>query len=318
MHTNNFIKTLKKFPSKIMIIINVCGIILLYKKFNFPTISILTILLVILIFPRCSSRIETPITSEDSTVIYPALNAKGIVAKITFFRKISKETGKKIGEGTTFIIKEKRYLRTMVNIENRNANNSHELVFHLDWLGENGKSFHRKQINLLPNDTTTILKSSISISPDLRQSGNYTLKVYLHRELIAEKKFALLPEEIITPLKGDEIKAQITLYRKKSKKSGKLIGEGSVFKIKKNRNIRAIIDINNRFGYGDRELKFSIKWNNENGETIYRKRINLPSTDSTSTLVSSISYGTKQPGKYSIQVLLFNKLIGEEKFEIRL
>jgi len=281
-------------------------------------IGIIIWMLVFVVFSGCSSRIEIPVTTDDSTVIYPAINAEGIDAQITFYRKTSQKSGKKIGEGTIFTIKDKRNLRAIINIENRLANNNHEQVFHIDWIGEDGKSFHRKQVNLLPVDTSSTLTSSISISPNIRPPGNYILKLYLHRELIAEKKFILLPEEIITPLVGDEIKAQITLYRKKSKKTGKLIGEGTTFKIKKKRNIRAIIDINNRFGYGNRELKFRVKWIDENGETIYQKKINLPSTDSTSAIVSSISYGTRQPGKYALQVFLFNKLIGEKKFEIRL
>ncbi len=276
--------------------------------------------LIMIIITSCSSRNDIPVTGSDSTITYPANDIDGISAKITFFRKISKKTGKLIDEGTVFTIKERRNLRVLIDIKNRLIHNDKELMFHMDWVGENGKSFHRKQINLSSDDSSQTLKSSISISPNIRTPGKYTLYLYLDRELIAEKKFELLPEVMVTPLVGDEITADITLYRKTSKKTGKLIGEGTVFKIKKKRNIRALITIQNRFGYGDRELKFKISWTTEDGKQFYQKRINLLSSDSTSTLTSSISIspGKRLPGKYSIQVFLFSSLIGEKKFEIGL
>lgn len=278
------------------------------------------IALAILLSTGCGNRIETPVSTTDSTIVYPPKNAGDITARITFYRKISKQTGKRIDEGTVFTIKEKRNIRALVDIENRPFYNNSDLMFHFDWIGENGKSIFKKRIDLLPDDSSTKLISSISISPDARQPGKYTLKVYLFRELIAEKNFELLAEGIVAPLVGKEITANITLYRKKSKKTGKLIDEGTVFKIKKKRNIRALMEITNRFGYGDRELKFRINWVGEDGKTFYKKNIKLLSSDSTNTLSSSISIypGKRPPGKYTLRVYLFNKLIGEKKFELRL
>ncbi len=276
--------------------------------------------LIMIIITSCSSRDDIPVTGSDSTITYPANDIDGISAKITYYRKINKKTGKLIDEGTVFTIKERRNLRVLIDIKNRLVHNDQELMFHMDWVGEDSKSFHRKQINLSSDDSSQTLKSSISISPNIRVPGKYTLYLYLDRELIAEKKFELLPEVNVTPLVGEEITADITLYRKTSKKTGKLIGEGTVFKIKKKRNIRALITIQNRFGYGDRELKFKINWTTEEGKQFYQKRINLLSNDSASTLGSSISIspGKRLPGKYTVKVFLFSSLIGEKKFEIGL
>ena len=99
---------------------------------------------------------------------------EGITAGITLYRKKSKKTGKLIGEGTVFKIKEKAKVRALVEIKNRYAYDSQELVFRLDWIGPDGKSFYRKQIDFFPDDTTSIIKSSISISPDKRQPGKYS------------------------------------------------------------------------------------------------------------------------------------------------
>lgn len=288
------------------------------KNTNINISKLITLLIILFVITGCSSRDNIPVTRSDLTISYPANAIDGISAKITFYRKISKKTGNFIDEGTVFTIKEKRNLRALIDIENRLVHNNDELMFHMDWVGEDGKSFHKKQINLSADDSSKTLKSSISISPNIRQPGKYTLYIYLHRELIAEKKFELLPEVMASPLVGKEITADITLYRKTSKKTGKLIGEGTVFKIKKKRNIRALITIQNRFAYSKQELKFKISWVTEDGNQFYQKRISLSSSDSTSILTSSVSIspGKRLPGNYIIKIFLFGSLVGEKKFKI--
>jgi len=278
------------------------------------------ILSLILMISGCSSRIEVPVILEDSTIVYLPVDSNDISAKITLFRKRSQRNNKLLDRGNVFSLKKNRKVRAIINIENLKLENDAEAMFHIDWVSTNDKSFHKKQVNLSVNDSLSIIESYISISPEIRNVGDYTIKVYYFRELIAEKSFRLLPEVVVPQLVGDEIKANITLYRKKSKTTGKLIGKGTLFKIRKKRNIRATIDIHNRFGYSNRELKFKIKWINEQGKVFYSKRIILPSTDSTSTIKSSISIapGKHSPGNYTIQVYLFNKIIGEQKFKIRL
>ena len=274
----------------------------------------------LLILTGCSSRIETPVTEADSTIVYPAKNADGIAAKITLFRKMNKKTGKLIGEGTVFTIREKEKIRALIELENRFVYGDRELMFHLDWIGDNGKSFYRKQIDFSPNDSSSTIKTSISIPPDRRQPGNYILRIYLFRELIAEKKFELIPESQIILSKDEEIKAGITLYRRISKKTGKMLGKGTVFTIKKKAKVRALIDLENRFAYGDRELIFHLDWIGEDGKSFYRKGIDLYPDDSSSTIKSSISIspGKRQAGNCILQIFLFNKLIAEKKFELRL
>jgi hypothetical protein len=146
------------------------------------------------------------------------------------------------------------------------------------------------------------------------------LKVYCFRELIAQKNFRILPELQIETEDEIGISANITLYRKTSKKTGGLIGEGTTFTIKNKENVRAIIELENRYAYGEQELIFNIDWVDADGVSFYDKSINLFPNDSTTTLNSSISIapGKREPGDYILRVSLFDKVIAEQKFELYL
>ena len=270
----------------------------------------------LLITTGCSSRLETSVVKADSTIVYPSIKAGGIEAKIRLFRKKSKKTGKLIDEGKVFTIKQNRKLRALVELEN--YQNNKELHIHLDWIGPDQKSLHRKQLQIVPGDTTSI-SSYISLSPETRQAGKYTIRIYLFRELIAEKEFELLPEFWFTDEEAKKTKANITFYRKISKKNpGKRIGEDTVFVIRKKRNVRAAVEIANRFAFAEHELKLRLNWYGPDGKVIYRKQFVLPPGDNTSILYSSISISPakRQAGKYTLRVFLFQKMIGKKGFEL--
>ena len=92
-------------------------------------------------------------------------------------------------------------------------------MFHFDWIGPDGETFYMKRVYLSQQDSTLTISSSISISPEQRDTGEYKLRVYLFRELIAEKKFEVLPEFQLNTAQHEELKVNITLYRTKSKKT---------------------------------------------------------------------------------------------------
>ena len=289
------------------------------KKIKLNTLPLLLISLLFIADAGCSSRIDTPVSCDDSTIVYPGKKADDITAKITLCRKISKKTGERFGAGTTFSVREKANIYAVVDLENHFNLTDRELMFHLDWIGPKDRSIYRKQIDLSPDDSSSTIYSSISISPD-RQPGEYSLRIYFFRELIAEKKFELRPEFQLTSTKAKEIKANITLFRKVSKKTGKHIGVGTVFTIKEKRRVRASIDIENRFAFGDNELIFHLDWIGPDHKSIYRKQIDLFPGDSSSVIHSSVSISPsreRQTGLYSLKVFLFNHLIAEKKFELR-
>ena len=165
---------------------------------NRITLNLFLIVLLLQALSGCSSRNETPTISEDSTIVYSPKQQDGVSANITLCRKVGKKTGKRIGVGTVFTIMDKAKVHAFFDLENRKLFTDKKMMFHAEWIGPNGKSFYRKRIDLLPDDSTSTIKSSISITPEKRLAGNYLVRFFLFRELIAEKKFELRDEVIIT------------------------------------------------------------------------------------------------------------------------
>ena len=288
------------------------------KTINTIALFLFLIALLLPALSGCSSRNETPTTSEDSTIVYFPKQPDGVSANIMLCRKVGSKTGKRIGEGTVFTIMDNAKVHAFFDLENRKNYMDKEMMFHAEWIGPNDKSFYRKRIDLLPDDSSSTINSSISITPEKRQSGNYIVRFFLFRELIAEKKFELHDEVIITGKEFD-ISADITLYRKIGKKTGKMIGAGTVFNIKKNEKVRAIINLENRDDYLNNELKFKVGWIGPDSNSFYRKEIDLSPGDSSSTIKSSISITPKkrQPGNYLFRVYLYKTILAEKKFELR-
>ncbi len=142
----------------------------------------------------CSSRSEVPVVEPDSTLSYPAKKPDGITASITLCRDVSKKTGKRLGTGRVFTLAKGARVHAFVDLENPYALGQRLLKFHLVWSTADGNVFYQKQIAFDPSDEDTMLKSSISIRPSRRDPGDYTFRVYLFRELIAEKNFRLRTE----------------------------------------------------------------------------------------------------------------------------
>jgi hypothetical protein len=282
--------------------------------------------IVLLLFPvlfgmmtACSERSGIPVTDADSTIVYPPRQADGINAKIVLCRKQDKKTGTHIGLGTVFAIGEKESVNAFVDLENRFVAGNRELMFHLDWIGPDGKSIFLKRIDLPSTDSSGTISSSISISPEKRQAGEYILKVYLYRELIAEKHFELVDESKAGGLLPGAIVSKIIFFGSKDKNTGELTASDSTFTLGEKERVFASIDLKNHRSYADGELKFKLDWIGPDGESFYRKPIDLPLTDSASRLISSISISPKnrKTGKCSLRIYLFDDLIREQSFELQ-
>ena len=285
-------------------------------QLNFKSIVLITVLAVII--AGCTERMETPVKLDDATILYPAKKTDDVSATITLCSDVDKKTDERLGVGTVFTAREGANVRAFIDLENRFVRNDFDLMFHIEWKKPDGTSFYMKRVDLLHNDSSTSINSSISISPDLREPGEYTICLYYFRELMAEKKFEILPKFELFTKTGERLKANITLYRKTSKKTGKLIGEGTSFKIKDNENVRASIDLENRFVYGRHELSFMLDWIGPDGKSFYQKQIDLYPNDSTTSFNSaiSISPGKREAGKYSLRLYLFDELVSEKEFEL--
>ncbi len=285
---------------------------------NLKTISLSLLTLLFALGFGCTSRIEIPVTDENSTLIYLPKKVNDISAKIIFCRKTDKKTGDPIGAGSAFTIMEDGRVQAIVDIENRFAKGNRELMFHLDWIDPHGKSIYLKRIIRLPDDSSSVLKSSISIVPETREPGEYTLQVYYFRELIAEKKFELLPKFQISDYAEKEFFSQLVFCSKVDKKSGERIGVDSIFTIGEKEKVRAYFDLINHSEFGNRELLFHFDWIGLNDSSFYKKQIDLASDDTSYTIASAITISPekRQPGEYALRLYLFNELITEKNFEL--
>ena len=112
----------------------------------------------------------------------------------------SKAMGRPEDERAFDLEEDARILAT-VQLDNVYARGRRPMTLHLIWVNPAQKKVFKKMYEYTPNDSTQKITGSFSIPPSRRSPGFYKLRVYLHRELIAEKAFELrgtgqeVPEE---------------------------------------------------------------------------------------------------------------------------
>jgi hypothetical protein len=282
------------------------------KGFNLNRVLIAMALAMML--PSCSERLAEPVVMPDSTIVYPAKDSNDISAKITFSRFFGQKTGRQWGIASVFPVKEDENVYAVIDLENRLKNVDRELMFHLDWLRPDGQSVYRKEIILPAGDSTMTLESSVSSSPESRLPGKYSLRIYLFRELMAEKYFELRDESEI-----EKVSADIIFYKKTNKETGEIEGIDTVFEIKKKGILRAKIDLSGTGIYNDEELPFRMEWYGPDGESFYSKKVEVSPSDTVSSINGSISItpDKRGPGEYFLKVFLLDEMVGEKKFVLR-
>lgn len=305
-----------------------------YLPFCLVTIYMLSI-------PGCTSRESKPVTLADSTLYYSSTHEKLSFQGISLSNKISKKTGKPINPGTIFRLEEKvKLYASTANIFSVDE----KLMFHIDWIDSGGNSFYRKRIDISPEDSVSMITSSISLSPQKRLQGNYTIRLYLFRELVAEKKFQLLDSaayslivkekskaklkqttkidftsKITTVKKTSEpISVNVILCRKISKKTGKPIGAGTTFTIKEKANVKAIVNVTKPDIKTNEQMKFYFDWIGPDGKSFYKKRIVYTTSNPSFTISNSISITPEKrlPGNYTLKVTHRKKIIAEKNFTL--
>ncbi len=273
-------------------------------------------LIAVLVLTGCWSRNDKPDIDENGLSIYTPKNSEDVSTRITLCKKISKRTGKPLKVGNIFGIKENDFLRAFIEIENRYQTKG-DLLFHALWIGPDGKSFFLKETVLTPADSTSSFVSSISLSPNFRQPGEYLLRLYHFRELVAEKKFLLVPFEELP--EEPKIEAQVLFCKRIERETGKPVDIDSVFKTSKKGKIFAVVDLKNLIAGDDVELKLRFEWRNPGGKVIFRKKESFFPDEDFATFRSSISIppDKRKPGIYSFRVYLSNRLLAEKKFELK-
>jgi hypothetical protein len=148
------------------------------------------------VLPGCSTREETATLAADSTLVYPGKKAPDLSATITFSdkSKLSRRTGKRLGVSRTFDIAEGAKVYAFVDLDNIHARGDRPLEFHLVWLKPNRVTAFKKRVTYVPSDSSSTLSASLSLGK--RSPGTYVFRVYLFRELIAEKAFLVRGEGV--------------------------------------------------------------------------------------------------------------------------
>jgi hypothetical protein len=177
-------------------------------------------LIYLLVLSGCEQeavRLARLSAAKDSLVASPAEDHS--LATVTFCRKIGSKTGKRIGVGEHFTIGGKARVTACVDF--RNVSPGKNYAVHLVWIKPFGREVFRKYAEVEVAETETgyrsvihwrkaddlnylreeiqesseaafTLTSRMTISPQKKRSpGIYTLRVYLHRELLTEKSFQL-------------------------------------------------------------------------------------------------------------------------------
>jgi len=278
------------------------------------------IILFIVAGNSCRNRFEEPVLTNDSTIIYQSKTPEDINVKISFCRKVDRKTGEFEGAGTEFTVMEKGRVQAVVDIENRFNTAYDELMFHIDWVDLNDKSIYLKRVVLPVGDSTVRLKTAITISPETREPGEYKLKVYYFRELIAEKSFELLPALQADKIQDLGFTNEITFFTKLDKKTKKRKGIDTVFFLGEKSKVRAGYDLPDLTSLGSRELLFNFKWIGPDDSLFYKKTVDLLAANAKDAISSSISITPEKrdTGNYVSQLYLYDELIAEKKFRVTL
>lgn len=235
----------------------------------------------------------------------------GVAEGITFSSRLSQKTGRQSAISDVFALKENEDVYAVIAIEKLRKDRPRDLMFHIDWIDPDGRSFYLKRTDLEAGDSATALISSISVSPANRPPGVYKVRIYLFRDLYAEKSFELKAGNEV-----EKVKANIVFFKNIDKESGEMKGIDTVFEIRKKGLLRAQISLMNLEVYKDDELPFRLEWISPDGKDFYSKKIDFLKSDSISAINSSISItpDKREAGEYSLRVFLFDEIIGEQKF----
>jgi hypothetical protein len=175
---------------------------------------------VILLFAGCEQDTVADFKAlQTSLTANPEPPADRFWSEITFCERVSKKSGKRIRQGNKFLMKEKSYVHGLLDLWNLPPDKTHSI--HLVWLRPDARELfrryaevrttavgdsqqtrivwldaedfgYRKEEIQLSNRPLVTLSSRLTTSLGRqRLPGQYTLRVYLNRELLTEEKFDL-------------------------------------------------------------------------------------------------------------------------------
>lgn len=271
-----------------------------------------------IVLSGCASR-QDPVRNGEGTLIYPPKAAKDIDANVLLYKGTDHKD--RLLAATTFTTGRKSKVYARVNLLNRELHTGSDVMVHMDWIDPEGNSFFIKKEYLTAGDTATSISSAISIPSERREPGAYKFRVYLFRELVVEKNFSVVnynadSASLFQQKSPHPVSATISFGNSRKQLNEHLNDTVSTLKIKNKTKVFAGIKILNREYYNDRVFDGEIKWFDETGSAFYRKTFSISPYDSSAELSSVVSANSnnRKPGKYSLKVYLYEKLIGEKNF----
>lgn len=231
-----------------------------------------------------------------------------ISSNLTLARNINNKNGAIISEGNSFMIMNEGKVEALLNLSEFFKINDDELMLHIVWLDPKGKSIYKKQTIL--NKELSKINTSISIAPNLRKAGEYSLNIYLFRKLISTKKFTLKPAFKPT-------KESMLLSSRTNRKTTKY-KDSINLPLMKDNWLKATVNLNNKPTIDNQELIYQINWIDKNNHTFYKKHFTVLANDTINSIDCSleITPEKREKGNYKIQALLFGEPIAEKEFRL--
>ncbi|MCP4291822.1 MAG: hypothetical protein GY780_08320 [bacterium] len=170
------------------------------------------------VFAGCSSEELKQVRAAEKGELLPG---DAFSVETTLCRKVSRKSGRRIGEGTEFKVRKKSYVRALVDFDN--VKTERPYTIHLSWLRPDGKEMFRKfaevrqsqlqdgqfqtVINWLKAENLHYSKADTLVSDEpeftmeskfnisekkAREPGLYHFRVYLDRGLLMEEPFEVV------------------------------------------------------------------------------------------------------------------------------
>ena len=246
-------------------------------------------------------------------ILRPAYKtSKNIQEKIDLYTKANRKTKKQLEKDIVIHLMKDKWIKASVKLTNIPQNISETLLYQINWIDNKGEIFYKKKFAV--KSTTSKQKTidcSIEVAPNKKEIGHYRVQLLLFGNIIADKAFWLKKEHAIS-----KIETTITLYKKSRNKTK--VGIGKDFIMTDKNKVKVAVEINNCFVFGKKEpLHFKLVWIDTNNKPFYTKRLTFTPKTKSKTLRSSISIAPskkRKPGKYKIQLYLFNQLVSESDF----
>jgi len=274
------------------------------------------VLVFILLITGCANRMDKPENHNGQLKIFKLKDGSTVVDNIQLCRKMDRDNKNLIGEGETFTILDDGRVQAIVTMSDYILEKDKLSMFHFDWISSSGYTTYLKRVDYSPDDNSDYIWSSISITPELRSPGEYKLRIYYFRELIAEKEFELLPEFDPSLYNLEAISENLVLCEK-TKKSGEPVTISYEMNQSNNGSIRASFKLDKDILTGNQEQLYRFDWfRNDDTTSFYRKYVDILNRDKVKYISSSISTSPekREAGEYFVVLNLYGKPIAQKAF----